>query len=278
MLPVSFPGQECLARRNDLSCHRTSFSLFQHALPPASRARSGQGCERGSHGTGGDAGRERRVYSASPKSQPLGCRRLPSTPWTKRAESHFSLIRPAAWRKMIASRCTHVLMWKEFQLLCQLYCTMSTQLQGAFQSSLIPCRCWEPVCVGIAELTHRRDNNLGSAGGSEAKGMTSMFPLLQGTQLGFINPHFPGKHPLCLKLHKAVSAKLCLTKAQWFQPPVTDDPGGINKMDINIIKLIYLNMCLRSRNWVWHLYIKSFFFSVGYPGDAANGLRTLQSI
>lgn len=111
---------KCLARRNDLSCHRTSFSLFQPVLPPASRARSYQGCERGSHGTARDARRERRVCSACPKSQPLGCRHLLSTPWTKCGESHFCLIRPAAWRKMIASRCTHVLMWKEFGLLCRL--------------------------------------------------------------------------------------------------------------------------------------------------------------
>lgn len=207
MLPVSFPGWECLARRNYLSCHRTSFSLFQHALPPASRARSDQGWERG---TGGDAGRERRVYSASPKSQPPGWRRLPSTPWTKCGESHFSLIRPAAWRKMIASRCTHVLMWKEFQLLCQLYCTMSTQLQGAFQCFLIPCRCWEPVCVATVELRHRRDSIPGVSR-SEAKGMTSRLPSLQGTRLGFIRTQFPGKHPLCSKFHEAVASKLCFT-------------------------------------------------------------------
>lgn len=34
-------------------------------------------------------------------------------------------------------------------------------------------------------------------------------PLTAGNKAGVHEHHFPGKHPLCLKLHKAVAAKLC---------------------------------------------------------------------
>lgn len=126
---------------------------------------------------------EARLFCLS-QIQPLGWRRLPSTPWTKCGESHFSLIRLAAWRKMIASRCTHVLMWKEFQLLCQLKCTISAQLQGAFQWSLIPCRCWEPAYVGTAELRHRRDSTPGVSRRARGQRHDQQAPLTAGNKAG----------------------------------------------------------------------------------------------
>lgn len=119
MLPVSFPNswpeEMTFPATEQVSLYFSMSCLLQ------ARARRDHGCERGSRGTARDAGRERRIYSASPKSQPLGFRRLPSAPQTKCGESHFCFIRLAAWRKMIKSRCTHVLMWKEFGLLCQPY-------------------------------------------------------------------------------------------------------------------------------------------------------------
>lgn len=92
-------------------CHRTSFSLFNHFSTPESRARGAQDGEQQGGQAAGEAAGERQAYSAPPKSQPLGCKHRP-----KCGESHFCFSRPAGWRRMIASRCTRVLMRKEFGL------------------------------------------------------------------------------------------------------------------------------------------------------------------
>lgn len=118
MLPASFPNawseETTFPATEQVSLYFSMSCLLQvgHEVTEAASA--------GARGLLGMPGLKGAVILPLLSPSPSAGRRLPSPPQSKCGESHFCLIRPAAWRKMIASRCTRVLRRKEFGGLCWL--------------------------------------------------------------------------------------------------------------------------------------------------------------
>lgn len=142
----------------------------------------------------------------SPKSQPLGCRLYPAL-LGPRVENHISpwwagCLQEDDCKQMYP--CSHV---KGIPALVSAVLHHEHPAPGSILGLLNSLQVLgTSMCWYSRAGTQEGQHIWGQQEGQRPKAGPADSPYCR---LGFISIHFPGKHPLCLKLHKVVAAKLC---------------------------------------------------------------------